>query len=139
MNGLNTVILGGNLTRDLELRKTPGGQSVSELGLAINEDYKNKNGESVSRTCFVDVVTWDRQAELCAEYLRKGSPVLVEGKLQLDQWESPQGEKRSRIRVRAFRVQFLGGRDRQKPGPAEDGTELAANGAGAAGDDGLPF
>lgn len=74
----------------------------------MNESFKNKSGETVERTCFVDVVVWSRQAETAAEYLHKGSPVFVEGRLQLDQWENQNGEKRSKLRVRADRIQFLG-------------------------------
>lgn len=109
MASFNRVLLMGNMTRDPEVRYTPTGTAVADLGLAVNESYKNKAGEMVENTVFVDVVVWGRQAETAAEYLRKGSPVFVEGRLQLDQWESPQGEKRSKLRVRADRVQFLGG------------------------------
>ena len=80
---------------------------MADLGLAVNESFKNKAGETIEQTCFVDVVAWGRQAETAAEYLKKGSPVFVEGRLQFDQWESQQGEKRSKLRVRAERVQFL--------------------------------
>ncbi len=108
MASYNRVLLMGNLTRNPEIRYTPSGTAVADLGLAINENFKNKAGETVEQTCFVDVVVWGRQAETSAEYLHKGSPVFVEGRLQLDQWESQQGEKRSKLRVRADRVQFLG-------------------------------
>lgn len=108
MSTLNRVFLMGNLTRDPEVRYTPSGTAVGDLGLAVNETYKNKAGENVESTVFVDVEVWSRQAETCAEYLYKGSPVFVEGRLKLDQWENQQGEKRSKLRVRADRVQFLG-------------------------------
>lgn len=108
MSTLNRVFLMGNLTRDPEVRYTPAGTAVGDLGLAINENYKNKAGETVESTVFVDVEVWSRQAETCAEYLFKGSPVFVEGRLKLDQWVNQQGEKRSKLRVRADRVQFLG-------------------------------
>ena len=108
MANCNRVFLMGNLTRNPEIRYTPSGTAVADLGLAVNESFKNKAGETVERTCFVDVVVWSRQAETAAEYLHKGSPVFVEGRLQLDQWESQEGEKRSKLRVRADRVQFLG-------------------------------
>lgn len=107
MASANIVVLCGNLTRDPEVRQIPSGMSVADLGLAINESYKNKSGEQVETTCYVDVVVWGKTAENCGQYLRKGSPILVEGKLQLDQWEKD-GEKRSKLRVRADRVQFLG-------------------------------
>ena len=108
MASYNRVLLMGNLTRNPEIRYTPSGTAVADLGLAINENFRNKAGETVEQTCFVDVVVWGRQAETSAEYLHKGSPVFVEGRLQLDQWENQQGEKRSKLRVRADRVQFLG-------------------------------
>jgi len=108
MSTLNRVFLMGNLTRDPEVRYTPSGTAVGDLGLAINENYKNKAGETVESTVFVDVEVWARQAETCAEYLYKGSPVFVEGSLKLDQWTNQQGEKRSKLAVSANRVQFLG-------------------------------
>ncbi len=108
MPSYNRVLLMGNLTRNPEIRYTPSGTAVADLGLAINDSYKNKAGETVEQVCFVDVVVWSRQAESAVEYLHKGSPVFVEGRLQLDQWENQQGEKRSKLRVRADRVQFLG-------------------------------
>jgi single-strand DNA-binding protein len=111
----------GNLTRDPELKQTPTGRAVADLGLAINDEYRKKDGETVKSTCFVDVVAWGRQAETCHEFLGKGSPVLVEGVLQLDQWENKEGQKRSKIRVRANRVQFLGRpRKDAEPGSAPD-------------------
>lgn len=128
----NRVILMGNLTREPQLRKIDSGVAVADLGLATSESYKNKNGEQVETVCFVDVVTWGRQAETCAEFLSKGSSVFVEGKLQFDQWEAKDGGKRSKLRVRAHRVQFL-----SRPGNASsNGDESPAEG-----DDGekLPF
>lgn len=124
MASYNRVLLMGNLTRNPEIRYTPSGTAVADLGLAINENFKNKAGETVEQTCFVDVVVWGRQAETSSEYLQKGSPVFVEGRLQLDQWENQQGEKRSKMRVRADRVQFLG-----TPGK---GTEFTAAPAASA-------
>jgi len=109
MASYNRVLLMGNLTRNPEIRYTPSGTAVVDLGLAVNESFKNKAGEVVEQVCYVDVVVWGRQAETASEYLQKGSPVFVEGRLQLDQWENQQGEKRSKLRVRADRVQFLGG------------------------------
>ena len=128
MASFNRVLLMGNMTRDPEVRYTPTGTAVADLGLAVNESYKNKAGDMVESTCFVDVVVWGRQAETAAEFLRKGSPVFVEGRLQLDQWESPQGEKRSKLRVRADRVQFLGG----SRGDANDSTPVPASATQAA-------
>ena len=130
MASYNRVLLMGNLTRNPEIRYTPSGTAVADLGLAINESFKNKAGETVEQTCFVDVVVWGRQAETSAEYLQKGSPVFVEGRLQLDQWENQQGEKRSKLRVRADRVQFLG-----SPGK---GTESSAAPAASAPQEAAP-
>lgn len=108
MSTLNRVFLMGHLTRDPEVRYTPSQTAVGTIGIAINEKYKNKAGETVEKTVFVDVEVWGRQAETCAEYLYKGSPVFVEGSLKLDQWTNQQGEKRSKLAVSATRVQFLG-------------------------------
>lgn len=123
MGAMNRVFLMGNLTRAPELRKTPSGMAVSDLGVAVNEKYRNKAGEVVETTCFADVVVWGKQAEACEQYLGKGSPVMVEGRLQLDQWQTESGEKRSRLRVRADRVQFLG---RPRKGTGADAAEAGA-------------
>jgi single-strand DNA-binding protein len=109
MSAMNRVFLMGNLTRDPELRQIPSGKKVCEMGLAVGERYRNAAGETVETTCFVDLVAWDKQAEACAQYLKKGRPVLVEGRLQQDRWETDKGEKRNRMRVRADRVHFLNG------------------------------
>jgi single-strand DNA-binding protein len=114
MASMNRVFLVGNLTKDPELRYTPSGTAVADLRLAVNDSYTGRDGNQVDRTLFVDVVVWQRQAETACEYLSKGRAVLIEGRLQMDEWESKEGEKRSRIRVVAQRVQFLGspgGRD----------------------------
>lgn len=107
MGSLNRVFLMGNLTRKPELRHTPAGLAVADLGVAVSDTYKNKAGELVESTCFADVVVWGRQAETCEQFLSKGAPVVVEGRLQFDQWQTDSGEKRSRLRVRADRVQFV--------------------------------
>jgi len=103
----NKVILVGNVTRDPELQYTPNGTAVTELGLAINDKYKDKQGEWVESVTFVDVTMWQRQAEVASEYLKKGSPVLIEGRLQLDSWEQD-GQKRSKLKVVGDRMQMLG-------------------------------
>lgn len=108
MVSINTVILGGNLTRDPEVRYTPQGTPVATFGLAVNRAYKTKDGEQKEEVCFIEIETWGRQAEICEQYLRKGRPVLVEGNLKYDTWESNDGQKRSRHKIRANRVQFLG-------------------------------
>ena len=111
MANLNLVILVGNLTRDPEVRYTPSGKAVSDLSLAVNRTWVDRQtNEKKEQVCFVDIVVWGRQAETCSEYLSKGAPVLVEGRLQLDKWETQAGEKRSKLRVPARRVQFLGRR-----------------------------
>ena len=108
MANLNKVFLIGNLTRDPELRYTPGGTAVANLGLAVNRKYKDSSSELKEEVCFLSVTVWDKQAEACCQYLKKGSAVFVEGVLQSRFWETKDGEKRSAIDVRAERVQFLG-------------------------------
>ena len=108
MASYNRVILMGNLTRDPEVRFVPSGRAVADLGLAVNEKYKNSEGDFVERTDFFDITVWGPQGENCGKYLEKGRPVLVEGRLRLDTWENDQGEKRSKVKVIADRVQFLG-------------------------------
>ncbi len=108
MASFNKVILMGNLTRDPDLRSTPSGSAVCELGLAMNRRY-TVNGQEREESCFVDVTVWGKSAENCKRFLEKGSPVMVEGRLQLDQWEDREsGSKRSKLRVVADTVQFLG-------------------------------
>ena len=108
MSSMNRVFLAGNLTRDPEIKQTSSGLTVADLGIAVSEKYKNRDGEAVERVCFADVVVWGRQAETCEQYLTKGAAVLVEGRLQLDRWETPDGQPRSKMRVCAQRVQFIG-------------------------------
>ena len=138
MASLNKVLLMGNLTRDPEVRHTPKGTAVGDLAMAINMTYKAQDGTEKEEVCYVDVVVWGRQAETCRDYLTKGAPVFVEGRLQLDQWEGPEGEKKSRMRVRADRVQFLsrsgGGGGGGARGPRSEG----AGGAGAPSEGGAP-
>jgi single-strand DNA-binding protein len=110
MASYNRVILVGNLTRDPELRYTPSGTAVSDVGVAVNDRYKNASGEWVEEATFVDVTLWARTAEVASEYLSKGSPILIEGRLKLDTWETNDGQKRSKLRVICERMQMLGGR-----------------------------
>jgi single-strand DNA-binding protein len=125
---LNKVFLMGNLTRDPELRYTPKGTAVADLAIAINRQYKGQDGQDREEVTYVDIVTWSRQAETCAQYLTKGSPIHIEGRLQLDQWEDNEGKKKSRLRVIAERIQFLGrGRASDKP----EGQPATAAGAAA--------
>jgi single-strand DNA-binding protein len=109
MASYNRVVLLGNLTRDPELRYTPSGTAVTEVGLAVNDRRKNATGEWVEETTFVDVTLWGRTAEVASEYLNKGSSVLLEGRLKLDTWEKD-GKKNSKLRVVGERMQMLGGR-----------------------------
>ena len=109
MANFNKVMLIGNLTKDPELRYTPQGTAVVNLRLAVNRKFRsNKSQELKEETCFVTAVVWDKQAEACNQYLHKGSPIFVEGRLQSRSWEDNAGQKRSVIEVQAERVQFLG-------------------------------
>lgn len=147
MASLNKVLLIGNLTRDPEVRFTPGGRAVCDMRLAVSRRFKRANGEDGEETCFVSIVVWDKQGEMCGKYLAKGSPAFVEGRLQLDEWEKD-GRKNSTLRVLAERVQFLGGR-RPEGGPAspsegavaKEETRAPANGESAElpDDENLPF
>jgi single-strand DNA-binding protein len=106
---LNKVMLIGNLTREPELRTTPKGTAVCQFALAVNRKYREENGAEREEVAFVDLEAWGNQATLIAKYLTKGSPVFVEGRLKLDQWEDTQsGQKRSRLKVVLENVQFLG-------------------------------
>ena len=96
MASLNKVMLIGNLTQDPEVRRTSSGTAVSTLRLAVNESYQSKTGERVEKTLFLDVDVWDRQAETCQQYLSKGSPVFVEGRLQMDQWDDKETGRSAR-------------------------------------------
>src|SRR5262245_52170345 len=109
MASFNRVILVGNLTRDPELRYIPSGTAVTDIGLAVNDRRKNAQGEWIDETTFVDVTLWARTAEVASEYLSKGAPVLIEGRLKLDTWEK-EGKKQSKLRVVGERMQMLSAR-----------------------------
>jgi single-strand DNA-binding protein len=109
MSSFNRVILMGNLTRDPELRYIPSGMAVSEIGVAVNDRRKNAKGEWVEETTFVDVTLWGRTAEVANEYLSKGSPIFIEGRLKLDSWETD-GKKNYKLRVVCEKMQMIGGR-----------------------------
>ena len=117
----NRVILVGNITRDPQVKYTTGGTAMAEIGLAVNRRYKDANGQQKDETTFVDVQLWGRTAEIAGEYLRKGSSVLIEGRLQLDQWEDRETQqKRSKLRVVGEQMTMLGGKsgertERQEP------------------------
>lgn len=130
MADLNKVILAGNLTRDPEVRHTPGGMAVADLRMAINRKYRDKNGKDQEEVVYVSVTVWGRQAETSAQYLSKGSPVLVEGRLKLDEWEK-EGQKQSRLGVVAERVQFLSSGRGGSRGSSSDEFEDAAPSRGS--------
>jgi len=122
MASFNKVILMGNLTRDPELRYTPKGTAIAKVGLAVNRVWTNEAGEKKEEVTFVDVDIFGRTAENVGQYMRKGRPMLVEGRLKLDQWDDKQtGQKRSRLGVVAENVQFLG----SAPGGGEGGAPAA--------------
>jgi single-strand DNA-binding protein len=136
MASFNRVVLMGNLTRDPEMRQTPSGAQVAEMRLAISETYRDRQTNQPKEiTCYVDVVVWNKLAELCQQYLAKGRPVLVEGRLTYDEWKTPQGEARNKLRVRADTVKFLG---TPKRGEAQDGAPSATAPGAALVAGGLP-
>ncbi len=138
MSSFNRVILMGNVTRDIELRYTPGGKAVCDLGLAINDRKKDANGAWVDETTFVDIVMFDRTAEVAAEYLKKGSPLLIEGRLKLEQWtDRESGQRRQKLKVVCDKMQLLGGKNGER---RESGGERQPTSGGDAGDGGdIPF
>lgn len=117
MASLNKVFLMGNLTRDPELRYTPAGLAVASFGIAINRAWTAKTGEQKEEVCFVDINIFGRRAEVVGEYFSKGNPIFIEGRLQLNQWETKDGQKRSTLRVVADNFQFIGGSAKR---PGED-------------------
>lgn len=110
---LNHVTIAGNLTRDPEVRFLSNEQAVCNFGLAVNRRWKDKAGESKEEVTFIDCEAWGRTAELVAQYLKKGSPAYIEGRLKLDQWEDKDGKKQQKLRVVAESVQFLGSKGDQ--------------------------
>jgi len=106
MANFNRVILIGNICRDIELKYTPGGTAVTEISMAVNDRRKSQSGEWIEETTFVDVTLWGRTAEIADQYMGKGSPVMIEGRLKLDTWETD-GQKRSKLRVVAQRMEML--------------------------------
>ena len=111
MASLNKVMLIGNVTRDPEVKYTPKGSAVADLGLAINRTYTNQSGEKVEEVTYVDVELWGRLAEIAGEYAKKGRPIFIEGRLRIDSWEDKQsGQKRNRLKVVGEGLQLLGSR-----------------------------
>ena len=122
MANLNKVMLIGNITRDPEIRYTPKGTALVELGLAVNRRYTAENGEKREEVTFVDVTLWGRTAEIANEYLKKGRSVYIEGRLQLDSWDDKTtGQKRSKLRVVGEEMQMLGSREGGAAGAANSG------------------
>ncbi|MBN1688853.1 MAG: single-stranded DNA-binding protein [Candidatus Omnitrophica bacterium] len=129
---LNKVLLIGNLTRDPELRYLPSGQAVATFTVAVNRNFTSQSGEKKEEASFIRIVVWARRAEVCNEYLKKGSPVFVEGRLQTRSWESSDGTKRSTTEVVAQNVQFLSRGTRQTtPEPAMEDDAAFLEGAEA--------
>ncbi|HTB23549.1 MAG TPA: single-stranded DNA-binding protein [bacterium] len=144
MASLNKVLLVGNLTKDPELRFVPSGQAVANLRLATNRKYKAASGEWKEEVTYVSVEVWGKSAEACGEYLKKGSPLLVEGRLKLKEWTAQDGQKRSVIEVVSERVQFLSGGPGRPGGasaPSADGFDgpPPSDGPPPASDDDIPF
>ncbi len=142
MASYNKVFLMGNLTRDVELRSITGGQQVAEIGLAVNRRYRTKEGEDREETTFVDCEAWGRTAEVMKQYLSKGRPVFVEGRLKLDQWTDKDGSKRSKMRVVIENFQFIGGpagEGGSRAGGAAKTTSAAHDSHTPTGDEEIPF
>ena len=128
MASFNKVILLGNLTRDPEVRYTPKGSAVCDLGIAVNRVYTTEGGERREEVTFVDVVLWARLAEIAGEYLRKGRPVFIEGRLQMDSWDDKQtGQKRTKLRVVGESMQLLGGRPGGAAGETNEEDRVATS------------
>ena len=121
MSDLNNVVLVGRLVRDPELRYTPQGAAVCDFTVATNRKYTKKDGEKVEEVAFIDVTSWNRMAEVAAEYLKKGRQVALAGSLVQDRWEDEAtGQKRSRLRIQAERLQFLGGGSKDGETPVSE-------------------
>jgi single-strand DNA-binding protein len=145
MQNVNTVVITGNLTRDPELRSTPGGTSVTKLRIAVNTRRKDSSGAWIDKANFFDVTVWGSQGEACAKYLAKGSPVAIEGRLEWREWESQEGGKRQAVEIVAGSVQFLGYKDEastkaEQEAPTEEEPEADRQlvGVGADGEE-IPF
>jgi single-strand DNA-binding protein len=126
MASFNRVVLVGNLTRDVELRRTPQGTAVTDLGLAVNERVK-RNEEWVDEVNFFDITLWGRTAEVASEYLAKGSSVLIEGRLKYETWSQEDGTKRSKVKVVGEKMQMLGGKSGGQGGPSGNHSQGSQN------------
>jgi single-strand DNA-binding protein len=144
MAAINRVVLVGNLTRDPELRHTPSGTAVCNLRLAVNTRRKDETGQWVDKPNYFDITVWGNQGERCAQYLSKGRPVGVDGRLEWREWETPEGNKRQAVDVVADTVQFLGGRGDGEGGggayiPADATPTPAGDFPTSPTDDDIPF
>jgi single-strand DNA-binding protein len=139
MASFNRVILMGNLTRDPELRYTPKGTAIAKIGLAVNRQWRTESGETKEEVTFVDVDSFGRQAETIAQYMKKGSPILVEGRLRLDQWDDKQtGQKRSRLGVVLENFKFVGPANRGEGGGGGGRAVAPPSAPAAVSDGGVP-
>jgi len=144
MAAINRVVLVGNLTRDPELRHTPSGTAVCNLRLAVNTRRKDETGQWVDKPNYFDITVWGNQGERCAQYLTKGRPVAIDGRLEWREWETPEGNKRQAVDIVADTVQFLGGRGDGEGGgggyiPAEATATPAGDFPTSPTDDDIPF
>ena len=145
MASINRVVLVGNLTKDPELRHTPSGTAVCNLRLAVNTRRKDETGQWVDKPNYFDITVWGNQGERCAQYLSKGRPVAVDGRLEWREWETPEGNKRQAVEVVADSVQFLGGRGDGDGGggggyiPADTTATPAGDFPSSPTDDDIPF
>jgi len=132
MANFNKVILAGNLTRDPQLSYTPSQTAVCEFGMAVNRRYRSGDGQQREDTCFVDCQAWGKTGEIINQYMNKGKPILVEGRLTYDSWEAKDGSKRSRLRVTVENFQFLGsgeqegGQQQSRPAPQQQAPQQPA-------------
>lgn len=143
MANYNKVMIMGNLTRDIELKQTAGNQSVAEIGLAVNRRFRDREGNDREETTFVDCEAWGRTAEVMHQYLAKGRPVFIEGRLKLDSWQDKEGNKRSKLRVVVENFQFVDSRGGGNSGGGGGGGDRAHHpapaAAGSRSDDDIPF
>lgn len=136
MASYNKVILVGNLTRDPEVKYTPKGTAITDIGLAVNRVYSSDTGEKREEVTFIDITLWGRTAEIVGQYCKKGRPLMVEGRLQLDTWDDKQtGQKRSKLKVVGENIQLLGSREGGGGGGEDFG---GGSGGGGGGGEGRP-
>ncbi len=138
MANYNKVIIVGNLTKDPEVRYTAGGVPVANLRLAINRKWKDKTGNAKEEVCYVTAVAWNKLAEICGEYVKKGDPILVEGRLQSKSWETEDKQKRTALEVVAENIQFLKGKTSGASSPGEEPEGTPTSTFGDPGED-MPF